>query len=315
MSLEAVRLAYKDGRVDVPLRNVSEDYRPEGFIAERVLTPLSVPFYSGRLGSYGNSHLRLITTRVYDRGKYTIVPTYDYSLSTTYDLDVHGVGDTVSKRDRAEIQDPFEVESDVTMGLTNLLLNEKEYACSQLLRNTGSYESGMTETLSGTAQFNDYSNSDPIGKIKNAVVKIWSQSGMPCTTMILGYDVLETIRSHTKLANFYGQTGVKVQISEEQIKNAFSIPEIITAKAHYVNNSDTQTTFWGKDIILMARAPTPMRHQRTYGYYLTRDGEERNIYRNPIYNPPGGTEILADMTYQFLITHKACGYLIKNAIA
>lgn len=315
MNNRIIQLAYKDSRVDRVLTGVSLDYRPEGHICDKVLTPLPVDKYSGKLGSYGTSHLQLVKTRVLDRGKYTIIPSYDYSVSTNYDVFTHGLGDIISKRDRAEIEAPFEIESDVTMGLKNLLLTEKEFLVSDMLRKASNYSTNNTETLSGNAQFSDYANSDPIFKIKEAKTKIWSASGVMATTMICEYPVLEILRSHPKLANVYGLSGVRVQISEQQLMSALGLREIIVGHAQYSNASGTQTGFWGKDIILTNRMPAAMRHQRTFGYYLSKKGEAENIYRERTTNPPGGTEILSDMNYNFMISNKDAGFLYKNAIA
>lgn len=310
-----VHLAYKDSRVDRVLTNVSKDYRPEGFICERVATPLPVDKYSGKLGSYGNAHLRLVSSRVHDRGKYEIIPTFDYNITDNYEVHPHGLGDYITKRDRREVEAPFEIQKDVTMGLSNLLMIEKEFSIANMLTTAANYSTTNTETLSGNAQFSDYANSDPVEKIKGAKVTIWQQSGIMATTLIAEYPVIEILRSHPKLANIYGLSGVRVQISEQQLMSALGLEEIIIAKAQYVNDAGTQGGFWGKDLILTHRAPTATRYQRTFAYYLTLKGEEKNIYRNTVTNPPGATEILADMTYNYILNHKDAGYLFKNAIA
>ena len=306
---------YKSGRRDQVLTNVSIDYRPFGFIADRMGTPLMVDDYTGFLGSYGDAHLKLINSRVYDRGTFHVVPTFKYDISKTYEIITHGLKDFITKRDRREIRKPFDVQKDVVMGLESLLKIEKEYLCASIFRNTSSYESGNVMTLSGNAQWSDYTNSDPISDIKTAKTKVWKESGVEANTLELELPTLEILRSHPKLANIYGMSGVMVQISEQQLKNALGISDIVVSKAQYVNAAGTRGGFWGTDVVLYHRAPSAMLHQTTFAYNLGLKGDAQGVYRNPVNDPPESEMILCYKNYNYLIQNKGAGYLFKNAVA
>ena len=118
-------MAYKNARVDSPLTNLSLNYIPKGFVSDMVLTPVSVPKWSGLIASYGDEHLQIYSTRVYDRGQYELVSTVNRSLSGTYVVHNHGLRDIVSERDYEEVELPFMARGDVTLGLRTLLMIEK----------------------------------------------------------------------------------------------------------------------------------------------------------------------------------------------
>lgn len=314
-SLENQTLAFKSGRVDVPLTNISLDYRPEGFIADMVLTELNVPEYSGILAGYGKSHLQLVQNRVLDRGKYLLIPTVEYNLQNTYFLEGHGFADRISKRDRKEIKAPFNVESDKTEGLKSIYMIEKEYGVATMMRRTATYPSGHSEALSGNARWNQYTSttSNPLDKIKDAKTKIWRATGVRATTMILSLDVLDILLAHPRLTNYYGSTGAYNVLSVDQLKKIFGLREVIVASAHYDVN-DVSTPFWGTDVIITNRAMKASRHQRTLGYCIKMDGEEEKMYRSPIYNPPGTEQLIIEGFYQYAVFNQACGYIFKTVI-
>lgn len=310
-------MPYKNSRRDRVLENVSIDYRPEGFVCKDVLTPLPVNRFSGYFGKYGNAHLRLLATRVKDRGQYAVAPTFEYQITDQYRVHTHGIKDFITERDVKEVEQPFEVESDVVSGLKLLLMIEKEYAISQMLTTAANYNAGNTITLAAAAKFSNYGSnaSDPVKAINDAKTAIWQKTGVMANTIIIGWDTLEILRSHPKLANVYGNRGVMTKISVDQLRTALGIQNIVVASAQYVTDANSQTAFWGKDIVVCNRQPRAMKHQRTFGYYLTLRGMEERVFVKDQDDPPNSRRVLSDMTYDFMITNKDCGYLIKGAIA
>ena len=53
--------------------------------------------------------------------------------------------------------------------LTDTMENIREVRVSKLVHNPGTYSADKVRPLSGTSQFNDYDNSDPIGEIKRGL--------------------------------------------------------------------------------------------------------------------------------------------------
>ncbi len=306
---------YRNSRVDQVLTNLSLDYRPEGHIADMVLTMLPVPKWSGIITGYGTAHLQLYNTRVFDRGSYHTVPTVDRTLNNTYVVDNHGVKDFVTERDREEVEQPFMAKADVTMGLKNLLMTEKEFAIASLMTTASTFATDNSETLSGDAQWSDYENSDPLEDFKDAITQVWQAAKRIVNTAIIPFDVLQALRFHPKITNVYGSTGKFEAISVDQLKRAIGIPNILIPSAAYVNASGVETAFWGKDVAVYHKASFAMKHQRTLGYCVKKTGHESRVFNREPADMPNAEMILHDMAYQYKIANGTCGYLIKNAIA
>ena len=306
---------FKNSRVDKVLTNVSINFIPEGFICDQVLTPLPVDKWSGIIAGYGNAHLRLVSSMVFDRGAYHTVPTVERNLTRTYVIDNHGLKDYVTERDLEEVEQPFNARSEVTMGLRLLLMIEKENTIATVMRNAANYGTNGSITLSGNGQFSMRDMSDPVKTFQDAKVSVFQRSKKRANTAIIPWDVLEVLRSHPKITNVYGQSGNLRQISVEQLKSALGLQNIIVPMSAYVNAADEETLFWGKDVIVYHRAPSAMKHQRTFGYKLTKRGHESRVYTRVPEDIPNSECILSDTAYQYLITDARAGYLIKNAIA
>lgn len=308
-------MSYKNGRVDVPLTNMSVQYIPEGFIANQVLTPLTVRNWTGIIPEYGNEHLELNQSRVLDRGPYHTVQTVSRKLTDTYTVHNHGLKDYVTERDMEEIKSPFQARRDVAYGLKNILMTEKEYEAQSELRKTSNYNANNVVTLTSTSQWDQSATSDPIDDIRSAKVKVFTSSKKQVNCAIIPYEVMQTLRFHPKLTGIYGQSGTYSSLlTDEQVGRALQIPKIIVPMAAYLAG-DTETSFWGKDVILLHQAPTASRYQRTYGYRITKAGHESRVFSRQPTDMPNGELIFSDMAYQYKVQNKDAGYLIKSAVA
>ena len=305
---------YKGGRKDSVLTQVSIDYQARGHICDKVSSLLKVDEFQGFLAEYGDAHLQLTDTRVWDRGKYQIIPSFDYKVSRTYRVLRHGLGDYYTEMDIGQIRPPFEVQKDIVNNLMSVVMIEKEYACAQMFITASNYNSTNTEALSGNAKFSDYTHSDPVGKVVGAMNKIFENSGVEATTLIGDYPVIQTLRAHPALGKFHGISGSRINLTDDQILAAFGLRELIVAKSKYGSPSNLNS-FWGKNLIVCNRMPTAERRQTTFSYRLEKKGMERRVHRNRINNPPNTQEILEDMTYNYMISQKDAGYLFTGVIA
>lgn len=308
-------MAYKNARINKVLTNISLGYWGEGFICKDLLTKLPVPQWTGLLGEYGNAHRQLYSTRVMDRGEYITVPAIDYNISKTYVVHNHGLKDHVTERDYEEIEQPFMAEQDRVLGLKELLMIEKEYEISNLLRTVGTYASGNSVALSGNSQWSDYENSDPLKTFATAQQRVFEVSRKKVNACIMPYEVLLQLQYHPRLADKYGSAGTFKAISIEQIAAQLKIPKIYVPEASYVNAAQAETSFWGKDVILFHQAQTPMKRQRTFGYRLEKSGHTARVFLKDNPNMVNSKTIFHDWAYSWMITNPGAGYVIKNAIA
>ncbi len=89
--------------VDKLLTRVSNRLNPQGYVSEMALTPHKVKQQSGKLGSYGNNHLRIVTTNMGGQGKARRIESFTQSTSS-YFIDDHGLSDVVTASDRRNFE-------------------------------------------------------------------------------------------------------------------------------------------------------------------------------------------------------------------
>jgi hypothetical protein len=308
------------GIVDPLLTDVSSAYVPdeEGCIADRLFPNLKFSQYTGKLGGYGKNHLRIENTVIGGKGKYRQVETITRTTQN-FDIEGHGLSDIVTKQDYKNVTDPFDAEKDATMGLTTVLLLEKEKGLADSLANT----SVMTQniTLAGTSQFSDFTNSDPLGVVADGKIAVRNGCGAIVNTMILEYSVAEKLRYHPQLLDILGFKFARPGgLSDDELAKAFKVDKVLIPNAMYNSSKEGQAAVlvpvWGKHVILAVVPDTAKKYQISLGYNIRLDdGSPRKVYKQPLFNPPGSTEVLCEDEYDMLLADVTAGYLIKNAIA
>lgn len=313
-------MAQMKGIIDPLLTDASSAYVPdeEGCIADKLLPSVKFAQYTGKLAAYGKSHLRLENTVVGGEGKYRRVAPIARETSS-FEIEGHGLEGLVTKKDYKNVIDPFDAEKDEVMGLTSLLLIEKEYALAAAVTATGT----MTQntTLSGTSQFSDYSNSDPVSVCNTAKNAIRDGCGAVANAVIMDYKVMEVLRYHPQLLDFLGYKYARPGgLSHEEIAKAFGVQKVFVPNVMYNSAKEGQTAVlapvWGKHVVLAVIPDSAKKQQISLGYNIRLDGSApRKVYKQSVFNPPGSTEILVEDEYDMLLSNVLAGYLIKDAIA
>lgn len=304
--------------VDKLLTNVSQAYMPAGFVSEKALTPLKVVQSSGKIGKYGTQHLRLESTLMGGKGQARRVEIRQYS-SDSYFIKPNGLEDLITPEEYDNVEQPFDIEKDVTAQLTSLLYIGKEKALADSLRSTTIMTQNVT--LSGTSQFSDYTNSDPIAVINTAKATIRGASGVLPDTLIMDENVINVLRFHPKILRNLGYADNRAgSLTDDDLAKAFRVKRILVADVVYDSAKEGQTPslqpLWGKDIILAALPDSPTKMQKSLGYYVTKSSEgPRKVYKTDVNNPPESKSIIVKDSYDMVLTDVTCGYLIKNSIA
>lgn len=304
--------------VDKLLTGVSSAYVPKGFICEEILPQIKSKQYTGLLGKYGTNHLRIENSVKGGRGKYRQVETITRT-TTSYVIEGHGLEGFVSKEDYANVYEPFDAERDETLGLSTILWLEKEKALADTLRNASIITQGTA--LSGTSQFNDFGNSDPIGVFATARQTILNAVGMMPNLAIMDIQVWNQLRFHPHMLDALGYKWQRPGgLTEDEMAKAMGVDQVLFGTARYEGAKEGQassfSSIWGKDIIFAIAPDKPQIMQKSIGYLVTPDGSQpRKVYKQSNFNPPGSTAILVEDEYDMLISDAACGYLVAAAVA
>lgn len=300
------------------LSGVSSMLQVEGLIADLVLPSIPSKEKTGKLGKYGKNHLRIEHSLVGGRAGYKRVESIVRS-STGYSIESHGLEGMVSEDDYRNVYDPYKAEEDETLGVSSLIAIGKESAVASAF--TDSAVLTQNTTLVGTAQFNDYANSDPIGVFKTARLSVWNNSGKVVNKAIIPWDVLNTLAYSPAILDALGFTYNRAgQLNEAEIAKAIGVDQVFVAKGKYNSpkegQSDALASIWGKHIVMYYAPDKAAPYQSSLGYKMVLSGQEKaRVFKYNMNNPPNSTGILVDESYDYLFSDITCAYLIKNAIA
>lgn len=304
--------------VDKLLTGVSSAYIPKGFISEQILPTVQSKQYSGLLGKYGTNHLRIENSIKGGRGKYRQVETRVYS-TLSYLIEGHGLEGFVSKEDYANVEEPFDAERDEVLGISTMLWLEKEKILADTLTNTSIITQNVT--LSGTSQFNDFANSDPIGVSATARSTILNASGLMPNLAIMDIQVWNQLRFHPQMLDALGYKWARPGgLQEDEMARALGVDKVLFGTARYESAKEGQTSslasVWGKGLIFAVAPDKPEIMQKSLGYLVRPIGSQpRKVYKETNFNPPGSVKVLVEDEYDMLISDVTCGYLVANSIA
>lgn len=304
--------------IDKLLSNASSGYFPKGFICEQVLPSVGVINTTGKLGKYGTGHLRIENTVVGGEGKYRRVKS-QARTTDTYEIEGHGLEGVVTMEDYKNVEQPFDAEKDETLGLSTILWLEKEKALADQLGNTAVLTQNVT--LTGTDQYNDWLNSDPLDDFSTAMATVKAGCGLPPDTAIMSWEVANKLRYHPALLDAMGFKFAKPGgLVDADLAVALNVQRVLIGSASYESANEGQTSslsaVWGKNIIF-AVCPTVAQQQQVSLGYLVKysDKTPRQVYKEAQFNPPGSNAILVEDHYDMLLSNVLAAYLIKNAIA
>lgn len=304
--------------VDPLLSNASSAYIPKGYLTEQLLPFIGAVTSTGKFAKYGTNHLRIESSLKAGRGSYRRVEAITRS-TTSYSIDGHGLEGIVTKEDYANVQSPYKAEEDEVMGLTNLIWLAKENDLATTLSST----SVVTQytTLSGTNQYNDFLNSDPIDDFITARSTVKSGCGVMPNVAWMDEIVWNTLRFHPQMLDALGfKQNRPGGLTKDEMAVAMGVEKVLIAQASYESAKEGQTSslasVWGKHIWFGVVPEKAAPYQVSLGYWVGYEGEPpRKVYKQANFNPPGSTLILCEDNFDHLISNAGAVYRIASAIA
>lgn len=244
------------------------------------------------------------------------------ATSTEAEVEPYALADKIPLSDLNDPEPGIDLEADTAEDLTSDLQLGHEKRVADLVMDPTQYASANKVTLSGTDQFTDKTNSDPIDVIQTAK----RACAMPPNVAICDEVTFDALASHPDIVAFLRGVGGAVNglASAEELARYFGLARWIVGRAKYDSANAGQTAsfsyVWPQGRLLLARTnPTPR-------------AREAILARTLRYRPggaPGG--ILMDMwddrkpgtqgvrwikgSYEEKVVMVAadCGYLISGA--
>ena len=251
--------------LDQPLNNISVGYVNDDYFAQKLFPVTPVQKQSGRYWVFGKEKFhRYETIRHAKAEAREIAP---WSLSNNpYFCDDHSLKDSISDEERTN-SEGTDVEINTVENLTDAILLDLEIRVMNLLM--GSTSPVPNVTLSGTSQWSDYINSDPIAAVESYKTQVKQSIAKTPNTLAVSYPVYATLRQHPKIIDRFKYTQVGI-LQADHLKSAFDVDNFWVLGAEYDTSNEGQSPslsfVWGKNALLAYIPNTPRRLEPSLGY-------------------------------------------------
>lgn len=258
--------------VDAILTQISLGWPNNGFVGDVLFPSVPVKKQSDKYYVFGReswlpetSDYRAPGTEAHE------VPGLKVSTDTYYAQE-HALQIAITDEERENADSPFSPDRDGTEHITSKLTLGRELAIKNLVTTTTNYATGMSVTLSGTQQWNDYVNSTPIANIRTAVRAIHAKLFMEPNLMVIPYLVMSTLEDHPTIIDRIKYSDRAI-LTPEIIASVFGIQRVIVPGVGYATgavgangNALTVGYLWGKDVLVAWVPPRAGMRIPAYGY-------------------------------------------------
>lgn len=303
--------------VDKLLTNVSDQYVPKDYLSEIILPLITVRQTSGLLAGYGNDHIRIGTDLYLHSGddKFPRIKVRNRN-TTSWVLQKHALSAIIPEEEFHNVEQPFDARKDTTNHITSLLWGEKEFGLSTTLSDTAILTNNVT--LSGTSQYTDVDNSNPLGDFRTARSTIRGLVGQKPNIAIMNGQVQDALMIHPQILDRLGfKHNRDGMLTNQELARALDVDKVLvsdtlgnTAKE---GQTDVITTIWGDHIVFAVAPKSASKNQISLGYRIQKNSPRR-VSRFTLDDPTGAEQINIDDNYDQLISNTNAGYLIKDAI-
>lgn len=307
-----------DVHVDQVLTQISIGYPNEGLVGEQLFPAVPVNKQSDKYYTFGREGW-LPEDDVRAPGAVAREITGATVSTDTYYAVEHALQIAVTDEERKNADSPLSPDRDGAEIVTSKIMLGRERAIQVLAHTAANYASTNTVTLSGTSQWNDYTNSDPIGVMRTGKRAIHAKIFREPNTIVIPYPVMSVLEDHPDFLE-------RIKYSERAI---FS-PELLAAILGFgkvvvpgvgintapLGQAESLAYLWGNDVVMAYVPPRPGMKIPAYGYEFVWNGQIVDRWRE---NPRKSDMIRVSRAYDHKMTatdasdDQIAGYLIVDA--
>lgn len=300
--------------IDPILSTVVQGYRHPGHVGMALFPRVPVTVAGGQILEFGKESFKAYSTSRAPGGATKRIQ-FGY-LGRPYALENHALEAPVPR----EHQRDASIVPGVDLGTraVNLVMQVMSLALevqqATLATTAANYDANHKITLSGTDQWNDKTNSDPIGDISAARQAIRASVGLRPNVLELGPAVFEALSNHPQILDRikYSQRGV---VTAELLASILEIPTVVVGEAITFNDAGVAADVWGKHAVLAYVPPVPSTMEEpSYGYTYAMEGHP--LVEQPYWDANPKSWIYG-VAYERVpvLSGITSGYLISNAVA
>lgn len=266
-------MGYLQGRgihVDRHLSNIALNYRPTGFIADRIFPVVNVPKQSDMIKVYSQAD----QTREEDAIRSPGTRAKRVALSVTsaqYYAKNYALAADVTIEDRANADPIFirDLEEGAVEFVTDKLLIGFERRVAQLATTAAN----VSTTFTVGSDWSDYTNSDPLGDMWTALDNQRDTIGFRPNRCVFSEIAFRNFSRNAEVINKIHKTGVQggaPPASIMEVAGLLNLQEVHVGGAMYNSNAEglaqSLTDIWGHNVLLYYTPDRPSVNFPSWGY-------------------------------------------------
>jgi len=240
--------------------------------------------------------------------------TADYALDVPVPqadrLNAQGQADPIARA----ATDP---ETKATLLATNLLLLDREVRVANLVTALATYPSGNRVTLSGTAQWSDFTNSNPIDAILTAMDVPVARPNIG----IIGRQAFTKLQQHPRIVSgVLGNAGQSGAVGVQAVASLLGLDRLLIGES-FLNTARpgqavSMSRVWGRHMALLYIDPNggPM-DMPSFGWTAQWGDRIAGTIQDPNMGMRGGVNVRAGESVAEVISANALGYLFRDVVA
>jgi len=212
---------------------------------------------------------------------------------------------------------PVDPMSLSTMMLTNLVLLDREVRVANLVFNAATYAAGNQATLSGTSQWSDFVNANPV----DAILAALDIPLVRPNVLVIGQLAVTKFRQHPRIVQAIGNSAqTSGNASLEQIAELLDLEKIIVGRAFYNTAKKGQPPVmaraWGKHAALIhVDKLSAQLEQPTFGMTAQFGDRIAGVIPSPTTGLRGGSRVRSGESVKEVIISQEAGYYFQNVVA
>jgi hypothetical protein len=301
------------------LSQIAVDFKNRDYIADKILTPVSVPKMLGQYLVWDQGvTFKIPKTEMAQNGQANMLEVK--ATKTPFSLTTHAQQAVI---DELEIDQAPEaqIQAMKTSKLANVLLLQREIAVAAALT-TGASFGSQTDALAGDECW-DHADALPINQIMTAADLLPQRPN----TLVLGRPAWSALRTNAQILDALRGVAAPGTATIEQVQRLFELDRILVGDAFKDTAGEglaaTKASIWGDNALLCyvdPSPPSPLMDQPTLGYLPTYGGGSVPTMRtfswvDQNYGTGSGVRrIKVETAYSVLLSAPSMGFLFTNCV-
>ena len=228
----------------------------------------------------------------------------------------YALDDSIPGEDMENAPANFSPVNKATEYIANLLALDREKRVADAVFNTNSYAAANKVTLSGTTQWSDFTNSNPVDAILAALDLVVMRPNI----LVLGRAVYTKLMTHPKVLTATVGSANSGIANMQKLADLFELDAVFVGES-FVNSAKKGQTVslarvWGKHAALLYRDQLATANQgTTFGFTAQFGNRIAGSFEDRDVGMRGGLRVRVGESVKEVLTATDLGYWFENAVA